>query len=153
MRYILEISPKIDFSEIVIRDTIVENNHQLMNELVANQIYYWRVTAENRCGKSNSEIGNFKTEKSSNVFVQQNNLVRLYPNPADQLINISRDAVSANTVLDVTIYSICGHQVYRYNNSLVGSLLSIDIGDWPSGVYTVSIRTSHKAQNSRIVVQ
>ena len=153
MRYILEISTKIDFSEIVIRDTIVENSHQLMNELVANQIYYWRVTAENRCGKLNSEIGNFKTEKSSNVYVQQNNLVRLYPNPADQLINISRDAVSANTVLDVTIYSICGHQVYRYNNSLVGSLLSIDIGDWPSGVYTVSIRTSHKAQNSRIVVQ
>ena len=151
--YILEVSSVMDFTDIIIKDTVLENNYAASYELNANNFYFWKVTATNRCGKLSTEIGSFQTEKSSRVIDFQDDLVKVYPNPADQIINIVGDKVASYSPIGIWIYSVDGKCIYHKGEVFTGSTLSLDVSSWPKGVYTISIKTAHQVQNSRIVVQ
>ncbi len=63
-------------------------------------------------------------------------MVSIYPNPAQNTLNIELGEVQRN---EITIYSIQGKLVKTIVSDLNNSLKTIDIADLPSGFYVVNI--------------
>ncbi|HNQ69273.1 MAG TPA: T9SS type A sorting domain-containing protein [Bacteroidales bacterium] len=73
--------------------------------------------------------------------------VRIYPNPAKDVINIEvqSDIMQANVI-------ICNNLGQIIYNKTINSNCKIDISDFPEGVYTIIVKSDGEVRNSRIVV-
>lgn len=78
----------------------------------------------------------------------------VYPNPADELINISvNNNVQGNTILK--LFSVKGNIIYKkniMNNSGKFSNI-IDVSDYPKGIYILNITGSNFSENKKIIIQ
>ena len=88
-QYYLEIASDTTFSELILTDTL-EDNFAVIDTLVSNKLYYWRVSSINSGSESKSkysEVCNFFTTVISSVHTADNtNNLILYPNPASNFI-------------------------------------------------------------------
>jgi hypothetical protein len=76
--------------------------------------------------------------------------IKLYPNPADEFINIQLDLESAGAVvrlLDASGKLISSHQTVSNQN------LSIDISDFAAGIYLAEISANDRISRIRFVVK
>jgi hypothetical protein len=79
--------------------------------------------------------GKYSLVKFSNVSADEKSVVSIYPNPANEIINIE----SNENIVDIKIYNEYGQIVF--SSSPQNKKININISDFGSGVYFVKIKT------------
>ena len=64
--------------------------------------------------------------------------IQVYPNPASDLLTIGFDPTMQDNVISVEVTDVSGRRMYSENAS--GVQATIDVSQWPSGVYFVRIK-------------
>jgi len=79
-----------------------------------------------------------------------NKQIDLFPNPANRQITIVNN--EENTEL-IEIYNMLGEKVYRSEYKSRQLLTTIDISDFPTGLYVARIKTANGTMNQKFVVE
>jgi len=99
--------------------------------------------SENRIfDETNSQISNLTTQ------------ISIYPNPANNLLNIEYNGFENTNANNIKIYDITGKEVSNYsvtNNNNTTSQLNIS--NFESGVYIISIQTQNKIIREKFIKQ
>lgn len=77
-------------------------------------------------------------------------IMQVYPNPANDVINISVTGSKAETV---HITDILGHEVKLIQAGNSGNFISIPVNDLAPGTYLVSVQTEQGIETKRIVLE
>ena len=85
---------------------------------------------------------------ASNAFNATNEII-VYSNPKSETITIH----SLETINAVTIYTIDGKLVKKYNNPLTNSQYTIPVNQLPVGIYNLIINTNQGNYPKKIVVR
>ena len=78
------------------------------------------------------------------IDTQNDLLLSIYPNPANEYINISIKNNFDKGELSITDISGRDVEKYDYTNSSVNNVLRIHVSDLSRGIYFVKLKTSHK---------
>ena len=96
-------------------------------------------------------IDELQLSTSSNVeFVENTVEIKMYPNPATEMVTIS----SEQQIERVDLISISGQLAVSSRQSAVGSqLVQLNVGDLKPGVYLVRIHTEQTIQTKRLIIK
>ena len=76
----------------------------------------------------------------------------IYPNPADQIVNIRMIDNSIQKHIDIELFDLCGRKVAEHKNILLNNLYSIDVSNFSKGVYSLSIAFGQHTITEKILV-
>jgi hypothetical protein len=112
------------------------------------------VKALNECGES--EFSESLEIIMMVVDVNENSMndLRIYPNPADKLISLDFVNIS-DEIVDLAIYDKLGRTVYekpQFNTQEVKTLI-IDLDDYESGFYMISVSGNNIRINRKIMIR
>jgi len=71
--------------------------------------------------------------------------VNLFPNPADQSINIETEDMT-----HVTVYNMLGQFVY--DAEVEGNVMKINVSEWNEGIYLIRIQTAQGQLTRRVSI-
>ena len=91
----------------------------------------------------------FWSTLSINELEQQNTL-KIYPNPSNDVLNVQIYTAALNGTLEV--YNVLGRQVVSQSLSL-NETLTVDVSDWNDGLYLVKISTENGEETKRFIKQ
>jgi len=96
----------------------------------------------------------YSTNPVSIKEVENINDLLVYPNPANEKLNIKFNTSTADD-FNITIYNVTGQAVYKETlNNFVGSYYNeIHMNDFAQGVYLMQVKSSKGAVTQKIVVQ
>jgi hypothetical protein len=98
--------------------------------------------------------GLFSPGNNSNATFNIGNLIGLevYPNPANDRVNIHFDAIDAKT--QVVIYDLHGKQVWMQETQPYQNVLNVDLssGQFLTGIYIISVANEYGTQTKRVVI-
>jgi hypothetical protein len=77
----------------------------------------------------------------------ENNAITLFPNPANDLINLS--FTNDMTIKTINIYNISGQQVLSETNKKQSAVY---VGDLPNGAYLISVITNEGIWNGKVLI-
>ncbi len=87
-----------------------------------------------------------------NNDINQETLISLYPNPANDYVNISISAKFGSTAC-VSVYDMLGKEVRRTNNVLNNGAIHFPTGTIANGIYTLKIVMNNKSYIEKLVVR
>ena len=82
--------------------------------------------------------------------------LRLFPNPANDFLNINLLVQSSITEADISIVSVDGRVMWQQKTAMNGAkelLLPVNMASLASGVYFVKVRTNEKTLVEKVVKQ
>jgi len=85
--------------------------------------------------------------------VAANNMLTLYPNPANGTITLGLQSGLAKKNYEVRILDLLGKEIKNLNNDAVNGSMQIDISDLSVGVYFVTVKTEEGLLIKRFIVQ
>jgi hypothetical protein len=93
-------------------------------------------------------------EKPSNIKDFRNPVARIYPNPADDILNIEV-CYAGTQVLEIEILTVTGQIIYqkKYRNIDVHFTEKIDMINYINGIYFVKIKQSDSVYTGKVVVR
>ena len=133
--YLLEVDDDPSFSSIDLAATGSGTSHVAASPLAAATTYYWRVTASNPCGATQTPVRSFTTS-TSNSFCSSPNLLFSSNAPAsvDLVIPQTGAITSMDVSLDITHTWVGDVQISLVNQQTSTSVLLVDRpGHTPSG--------------------
>ena len=80
--------------------------------------------------------------------VTQNNNIKIYPNPANNEINISSD----NSISEIQIYSLAGKLKFQ-SSSVFNNTFNVNLNEFTPGIYLVKVATKEKLFVEKFVVK
>ncbi|MDP8287831.1 MAG: T9SS type A sorting domain-containing protein, partial [Candidatus Electryonea clarkiae] len=150
LQYGVELADEDEFEESEEYDT-GENTDLVVENLLYDHTYYWRVFAEDSFGlRGYSEVRSFHIGESNGFSKTLNtqiphrwNIISPYPNPFNASIRFSV-AVPTSEAFHLTVYNILGRKVKTIfsGHSQVGYQLFSWQPNEPSGIYFLSLTTS-----------
>lgn len=85
------------------------------------------------------------------ISINENNRLHLYPNPTEDLLFLDIDG-KVQTPINIQIFDVLGNQIMLLEND-VASDYTIDVSNYPKGLYFVQISIDNQIFNKKIVVQ
>ena len=82
------------------------------------------------------------------VIMPEQDYIKVYPNPADEILNVSKDFAGAALI---SIININGTAVY--DEKIVGEITTIDVSRLPSGIYFVKLQSEKVIAVKRVVIK
>ena len=103
-------------------------------------------------GKFYFEKENLSSVSSSNIYgSSNNNELALYPNPAHDLVNVIFNSNDVNNRLN--IYDISGRAINSIDMKEAGfNNVSIDLSNYPKGLYLVELVSGNKRMKQKLIV-
>ncbi len=138
-----------DSIKVQATDNVNTKYYELKN-LDSNTTYYWRVKAKNKLGESEfSDTWKFTTMSStSNVEDSKDNLISIYPNPANSILNIESNNQYINIdkieILDLNGKSFLKQDVFK-------SKIDLDIRFLPTGAYLIKIESQNENKTFKFI--
>lgn len=88
----------------------------------------------------------------TNIKEEQNLLdnVKLFPNPAKNIINISLEAIDTFSPIEIKIYNLLGKLIYSEIGST--SEVIINSSSWSNGLYTILIQQNKRSIHKKIII-
>ncbi|MEM0991572.1 MAG: T9SS type A sorting domain-containing protein [Bacteroidota bacterium] len=133
--YTLMVATDATLDSVVYQITTSNTFFGLTESLLPNQIYYWQVTANNKCDTTASPVFQFSTENlvhTQNIFSLD---YQICPNPTTDWVKIEFGSDNSQLVL----YGSHGQLLEQRNFT---AYTSLDLSAYPSGVYWVELRHS-----------
>ena len=100
-------------------------------------------------------MGQFIVKPASGVGIKNFKLndvtVRVYPNPANNIMNIDINEIDHTQPLQLTIYDVLGKTVY--SSSLSQMLNTVNTSHWSKGVYTISLSQNQNSIYKKIIIE
>jgi alpha-tubulin suppressor-like RCC1 family protein len=87
------------------------------------------------------------TSLANNDYLSTSNELKVYPNPVNNLLNISFD----QTMNSVALYNLLGQEVIT--KLVNANETSIDVSALPSGTYLIKVNTEDKVKSLKVVKQ
>ena len=85
-------------------------------------------------------------------FDKNNDLIKVYPNPVENNINILSSIGSDLKVVDLSIYNIQGIRVYNRSRISYERLKTLDLSAFSSGLYFIKINILLSDQSQKVEV-
>ena len=84
--------------------------------------------------------------------VVENNLeVNIYPNPSSNIFNLEFNSDSETKIL---VTNVLGEQVYFESIQSIGKYnTKIDLSNYSEGIYNLTIKTSDRISNHKLILQ
>ena len=80
-----------------------------------------------------------------------NSILKIYPNPANDFINIQIDNINLSEPLTLEVYDVTGKKVFI--SSLTQMQNKLNISDWAKGMYMIEISQNKNSIHKKIIVQ
>lgn len=134
----------------ILADDVMETKSYDLENLDSNTTYYWRVKGINKLGESEfSDTWKFTTMSStSNVEDSKDNLISIYPNPANSILNIESNNQYINIdkieILDLNGKSFLKQDVFK-------SKIDLDIRFLPTGTYLIKIESQNENKTFKFI--
>jgi len=155
--YDVQVSRNNDFSDLILSLTDHSGLSYSLEDLEPETTYWWRVRGKNSDGWQSawSEVWTFITRKGTSVrdpyFVNE---LDLFPNPANDKINITLNSHTFETV-SVSIYEFTGKLIATLSNFSIRegeNQLILNVEGLNSGTYILSITNAKNLSAERIVI-
>lgn len=129
-------------------------NNNLVSPLVLEEgkTYYWRIHLNNDCGASYSDIFQFKTFIESAVSELSIPGLQIFPNPVSENLNIVFEQ-PFNEDLQVVLLATDGRKLMESEIPTNSANLSVDVGDFPSGLYFLKLFSNDKVLTKKILIE
>jgi Secretion system C-terminal sorting domain len=101
----------------------------------------------------NREIANGCSPKRVNVFDPFLSNITVYPNPIVQYLNIDLSKSTHLSSIDIVLYDLVGHTVFKQHFKTFQSPLSIDMSYLNGGMYILSIQHQNEKLFSKKIVK
>ncbi|MFT4759215.1 MAG: choice-of-anchor B domain-containing protein [Paraglaciecola sp.] len=111
-------------------------------------IYYWMVTANSDCGLNDSDIFTFTTEGFNSVNHLEIEGLKIFPNPVADLLFIEINDLNATFQAE-----ILNTQGQIFIEKSLQNTQSIDVADFPKGIYYLKISNEEGVVTKKIVVE
>ena len=89
---------------------------------------------------------------SSNQHLGHKDMFNIFPNPATEIIQI-RMHEPLNGKLHVKVLSLSGKVIEHKNNFLAGDQFSLNVSQYPPGIYILQIRTASVTAFEKIIIK
>jgi bilirubin oxidase len=100
-------------------------------------------------------MGQFVVKPSSSIGIKNFQLndvmIKVYPNPANDRVNIDVNEIDQTQPLHLTIYDVLGKTIY--SSSLSQMLNSIDVSQWSKGIYTINLSQNQNSIYKKIIIE
>ena len=100
-------------------------------------------------------MGQFIVKPASGVGIKNFKLndvtIKIYPNPANDIMNIDINEIDHTQPLQLTIYDVLGKTVY--SSSLSQMLNTFNTSHWIKGVYTMSLSQNQNSIYKKIIIE
>lgn len=81
----------------------------------------------------------------------KNNLLNIYPNPANSIVNIAVEGIELKEIYSVNIFNTLGEIVY-IDNKTENNHLQINTSKWSKGIYTVQVNCKSQLINKKLII-
>lgn len=154
-KYWIEYADNEQFENSFIDSTIVVTSYTInsLYEFV-DKILSWKVKAGNTAGWGNfSQVRTIRIWPNQGVSDNFDNNITVTPNPANNVINISFAGI-VNNDMRITITNSLGIELYTKAgfSDINQTILSIDVKEYPSGVYYLNFKSGNKSYVKKIVI-
>jgi len=80
--------------------------------------------------------------------------VNIFPNPADNQLNVSFNAVN-NASLDISLTDISGRVIVKenHNTSIGENKILVDLSEYTTGIYFLKIADGNSSMDFKVVVK
>ena len=78
--------------------------------------------------------------------------LKVFPNPAAETVFVQAD-FNSNEPAQLTMYDFSGKEVYRQTISALGEMTQIDVSDFPSGMYFISVNNGESRFQKTVVIE
>ena len=144
----LQIAVDSAFQEILVDEVINELNFD-GNDLLSEEVFFWRVRQQNAKGWGPwSVVGKVRPGVIVSTADQRKELIKFYPNPAEEQITIENLGDNQNG-LKYELLSSTGDRLKVITNPLPTQ--TITLGSLPSGVYFLRVYLKDGVWSGRIV--
>ena len=146
--YTVEIARDPEFADLVLARTLPDTTFQPESSLTGG-LYYWRISAENGCGRSTSEVRSFRIQDNALGKLNETSIA-IEPNPAYSIVNVHVSRPLENAT--VSLYSLTGERLVSYDVTEKGRLLQINVSHLPAGMYVVRLQQRQSSLSRRVMV-
>ena len=77
--------------------------------------------------------------------------LKIYPNPAGDFLNIDIDTQIEYSDIQAMVFDVTGKQVSNF--ALTNGINTIDIGNFPNGIYFFRLLIDGNFENKKVIVQ
>jgi hypothetical protein len=147
---------------VVILDTAETLIPKQLVPLDAFRVYYSALTSNTICISSIEETMNGNYERTLNAII--NNCITLFgidavynstrvivqPNPSSGVFSISSDLLAGKKV-DLTVTDATGRTIKLQKDAFISGMATLDISDFPDGVYLIRLDSENQIYTRRIV--
>lgn len=99
---------------------------------------------------SNKKVRIEETPTVSTNVIDASNLLKLYPNPTKEVVNIELDN---NSISEVGVYNLQGQLIETKTPRQVNSIVELNTKEWAPGIYFVKAKSNDKLYTSKLVIQ
>ncbi|MFQ5445416.1 MAG: proprotein convertase P-domain-containing protein, partial [Saprospiraceae bacterium] len=152
LNYKVEIATDDNFINLVADTTTSQTAFTPASSLVnLSNIFFWRVTAFNDCGGTTPAPFSFEIfgEATHELFGVA---IQVQPNPTGGLLAVELTAPLRET-LEVTVFATSGVQLQRREIAPGTFATSLDLSNYPAGVYLLQLSAGGKTAVERIVLE
>jgi len=86
-----------------------------------------------------------------NVASLNNSIVKIYPNPAKEIVNIKIDGADNSQPFQLKVYDVMGKIVYT--SSLMQRQSSLNTSHWAKGLYLIEIVQNQNSIHQKIIIE
>lgn len=147
----------IEFGDYFINDGVemyASNEYWTDQKILSNSLVT-PIAFNDICGYNNNGKS-YRVSSEAEVIEQAEETVDvlIYPNPADEKINIKWISDEKSLVNEISIFNMLGERVRLINNNdLKSNLQEIDISDLPTGILMVQLKSKTKTKSFKIIHQ
>ena len=122
-----------------------------INNILPNQTYYYRLVATNNGNTIYSGTYQFTTGTLSISDFSINELISVYPNPANEFVNIQLK--SSEQINSIILYNVLGKLIYKENKLNTSETIKIDVSNFGKGIYFLKVNfTNNKTISKKFIL-
>ena len=122
-----------------------------IDNILSNQTYYYRLVATNNGNTIYSGTYQFTTGTLSISDFSIDELISVYPNPANKFVNIQLK--SSEQINSIVLYNVLGKLIYKENKPNNSEAIKIDISNFGKGIYFLKVNfTNNKTISKKLIL-
>lgn len=103
----------------------------------------------NESDKTSSLVPDLSNQINSEEFVEQDNNISIFPNPASNIVTVEIKGVNCNKLV---VRDISGNEVASYND-FSDDNQEINISSWPKGVYLIEVSSEGRIMATQKLIK